>query len=88
MYPSSALCRAQEAYHRDRAAAALLDNVRSVAAKAAVAWSNVARVAERREARHPQARQAAGIMEAPTRRTRDEEDRSFSENPDRGFANG
>lgn len=52
MYPSSVLCRAQEALQRDRAAKAVLDNVRSVANKAALAWEREAVSAERREARH------------------------------------
>lgn len=59
MFPSSALCRAQEAYHRDRAAGEPLENVRIRAMTAAVAWGNEALVAERREARYRRTRLAA-----------------------------
>lgn len=39
MVPSSALCRAQEAYQRGRATGAVLANVRMIAEKAAIAWN-------------------------------------------------
>ena len=85
MYPSSTLCRAQEAFHRDRAAGALLENVRIVAGNAAVAWGLEARSAEKREARHLKTRATAEIMAARKQQAGDERARLFSENPDRGF---
>ena len=85
MYPSSTLCRAQEAFHRDRAAGALLENVRIVAGNAAVAWGLEARSAEKREARHLKTRATAEIMAARKQQAGDERVRLFSENPDRGF---
>ena len=78
MQLSSALCRAQEAHHRDRATAAQLENVRTIAAGAAAAWGQEALSAERREAR--QLRNLATAQAA-----NDERERPFSENPDRGF---
>ena len=51
MYPSATLCRAQEAFHRDRAAGTPLENVRAIASAAALAWGQEAVAAERREAR-------------------------------------
>lgn len=82
MHLSSALCRKQEAHHRDRAAAAGLDNVRIIAASAAAAWGLEALTAERREQR---ALQAGVDVSTDSRRTLDESERVFSENPDRGF---
>lgn len=86
MHPSSILCREQEAQQRARATSALLDNVRIVAEKAAVAWGREAVAAERREARHDRARTIAEIISLQKQQFRDEEERSFSENPDRGLA--
>ena len=74
MYPSASLCRAQEAHHRDRAAETSLENVRVIAINAALAWGQEARSAERREARS-----SRSLAE------RQERDRLFSENPDRGY---
>jgi hypothetical protein len=85
MHPSATLCRSQEAYHRDRAAAAQLENVRAIAAKAASAWGKEALDAERREARHRKTKLAADILALRKREARDEPDRWLSENPDRGF---
>ena len=51
MNPPSALCRAQEAFHRDRADRTELENVRRIATAAANAWGVQASAAERREAR-------------------------------------
>lgn len=48
---SSELCRIQEAFQRERANNALLDNVRVIAETAAAAWGNQAAFAERAEAR-------------------------------------
>ena len=84
MFPSSSLCRAQEAYHRNRAAGAELENVRVIATNAAIAWGHEALTAERREERHSRTKVIAGIialqrLDAPTER-----DCLFSENPDRG----
>lgn len=87
MNPSATLCRSQEAFHRDRAAAAQLENVRAVAAQAAAAWGHEAIAAERREARHLKTKQIAGILALQKRQAREEHDRLASENPDRGFEN-
>lgn len=85
MYLSSALCRAQEALHVDRAASAELDNVRLIATKAAVAWGQEALSAELREARHCQAKRVAARTALDKREARETRDRLLSENPDRGF---
>lgn len=85
MFPNSTLCRAQEAFHRVRAADAKLENVRVVAAQAAIAWGQEADSAERREARHRKVRAVSDIAAALKQQGRDERDRLFSENPDRGF---
>ena len=85
MYPSSTLCRAQEAHHRDRADGALLENVRIIARDAAVAWGLEARCAEKREARHLRTRATAELVAARKQQAGEERSRLFSENPDRGF---
>ena len=85
MFPSTTLCRAQEAYHRDRATGARLENVRTIAAHAAAAWEREARTAERREARHSRKRQLADLASAREQRVTEDRDRLFSENPDRGW---
>lgn len=82
MQLSSALCRTQEALHRDRAAGAQLENVRLVAASAAAAWALEALNAERREERVLRVRAESNT---DSRRTLDDRERSFSENPNRGF---
>ena len=51
MYPSSTLCRAQEAHQKSIAEAATLENVRAVALRAAAVWGHEAIAAEKREAR-------------------------------------
>lgn len=82
MAHTSAFCLAQEALHRDRAAAANLDNVRIVAASAAAAWAREAVVALRRErqlGREDRLPAAASLSE-------EAEDAAFSENPDRSLA--
>ena len=85
MQPSSTLCRAQEAHHRARAAGALLENVRIIASNAADAWGIEAHCAERREARHLKTRATAELVAAKRQQSREEHNRLFSENPDRGF---
>lgn len=85
MEPSSILCRAQEAYQQDRAASAVLENVRAVAGKAAKAWGLEALAAERREARRERTRIIADMVALQKSRLSQDEDRLFSENPDRGF---
>lgn len=84
---SSTLCRVQEAYQQDRAAKAVLENVRTVAGKAAKAWGLEALAAERREARRERTRVIAEMAALQKHRFPEEEDRLFSENPDRGFGN-
>jgi hypothetical protein len=85
MYPSSSLCRAQEARQRDRAAGAQLENVRVIAAKASLAWGLEAVAAERREARSNKVRMVARLAKLQKQGNRDARDRLLSENPDRGF---
>ena len=80
MQNSSAFCRTQQASHTLRASESLLANVRSIAISAAAAWGVEAQSAERREERHAKRQAETGSLLAVT------EDRSFSENPDRGFA--
>jgi hypothetical protein len=63
MYPSLTLCRSQEAHHRERAAGALLENVRTIATVAANAWGQEALLAQAREKRRDrtvQLREASG----------------------------
>ena len=84
---SSTFCRMQETVQRDRAANAILGNIRLVAAKAAKAWSAVALLAEQREARRERTRIIADMAALQNEPVPDEEDRSLSENPDRGFEN-
>ena len=86
MQLTSIHCRTQEMVQRDRAEAAQLDNVRVVAERAAIAWGLEAIAAEKREARHLRALAIAEIAAAKARESQDDEDPSFSENPDRGLA--
>ena len=90
MQPSSTLCRAQEAFHRDRAEATSLENVRAIATSAAAAWAMEAMQAERREARGIRTRAVAELIAVQKLLVLDaegdeEKERGFSENPDRGF---
>lgn len=75
MNPSASLCRSQEAFHRDRAAAAQLENVRIIAAKAANAWGHEALAAERREARHRKTKRIADAIALQKREAGSEGDR-------------
>ncbi|ARR52392.1 hypothetical protein HY78_02415 [Rhizorhabdus wittichii DC-6] len=84
---SSTFCRVQEIYQRDRAANAMLNNIRIVADRAASAWGAEALVAERREVRRERLRVVADIAALENEQALDEEDGLFSENPDRSFAN-
>lgn len=85
MQPSSTLCRAREAHHQAIAADAVLANTRNVATLAAAVWAREALAAEKREARMTRRKldAAAGVVlhELPP-----PDERAFSENPDRGFA--
>lgn len=85
MFPSSNLCRSQEAHHRERAAVATLDNVRIIATNAAIAWGQEALVAELREARRVRPPKLAPVLALRQLQSNAERDRLFSENPDRGF---
>jgi len=87
MYPSSTLCHAQEALQRSRAAGASLANVRIIAEAAAAVWNKEGLEAEKREQRHAQVRVVAAARADAERRLREQRDRVFSENPDRGFEN-
>jgi len=80
MQISSAFCRAQQADHTQRAAESRLSNVRAISTSAAAAWGIEAIAAERREKRNTRRQADADALLFLT------EDRSFSENPDRGFS--
>ncbi|MBC7987702.1 MAG: hypothetical protein H7X93_13695 [Sphingomonadaceae bacterium] len=82
MYPSSELCRAQQALQLDRAAASDLANIRDVAVGAAAAWAREAVSAEKREKR----RALCGEHRATDALAKEQTERAISENPDRGFA--
>ena len=84
---SSTFCRVQEAHQRDRAVNAMLENVRIIAGTAAKAWGVEALAAECREARRARTRIIADMAALQKERSLEEEDRLFSENPDRGCAN-
>jgi len=86
MYPSSALCLAQEAFQRSRATNAPLANIRMIAEKAATAWHEESLIAARREQRQDQTRRIATYLLEEKRQSRERKDRLISENPDRGFA--
>jgi hypothetical protein len=86
MLPPSTLCRLQQAYHQERASVATLENVRVISAKAASAWAREAVLAEMRETRQERRRTTADANELNTPLSPEFDDRSFSENPDRGFA--
>lgn len=86
MYPSSALCLAQEAFHRSRAANALLANVRVIAEKAATAWHAESLIAAKREQRQDQTRRIAAHLLEEKRQSRERDDRPLSGNSDCGFA--
>lgn len=62
MLPSATLCRTQQAYHRERARTASLDNVRKIANDAVVAWGKEAEIAEDREARRVRTREIADLI--------------------------
>jgi hypothetical protein len=83
MQPSALFCRTQEAQQRSRAADSHLDNVRNIATNAANAWGKEAVLAERRESRQAHSLVIAAVEAAPEPLSLD---RTFSENPDRGFA--
>ena len=86
MKPSSTLCRTQEARQHALAAGTNLANVKAIAMMAAAAWAKEALIADKREQRltlsRPVAAPSAGTGIEPPRPY----DHSFSENPDRGFA--
>jgi hypothetical protein len=84
---SSTFCRAQETLQRHRAANAILENIRVVAARAATAWGFEALSAEQREARRDRARIIAEMAALQNEPVPGDEDRLLSENPDRGFEN-
>ena len=82
MQPSLTLCRAQEAHQLALASSAVLDNVRRVANAAAAAWAKEGKIAEGREGRRLRSLEALALAA----KAAEDEDRSFSENPDRGYA--
>lgn len=84
---TSTFCRAQEAFQRERAAGAVLDNVRVISFRAAEAWASEALAADRREARRERLRMIACIAALEAERPVDREDAEQNENPDREGAN-
>jgi hypothetical protein len=84
--PSSILCRAQEAHHRDRAAGTQLANVRMVAERAASAWGVEALIAEKRERRHIQTVLTAACIRDKKQFSPAPHDQILSGNLDRDLA--
>ncbi|OJY68599.1 MAG: hypothetical protein BGP16_04960 [Sphingobium sp. 66-54] len=84
---SSTFCRMQETVQRDRAANAILENIRVVAGRAANAWGIEALFAERREARRERTRVIADMAALQNEQAPSEDDKLLSENPDRGVKN-
>ncbi|MFC3711333.1 hypothetical protein ACFOMD_02045 [Sphingoaurantiacus capsulatus] len=84
MFPSATLCRAQEAAQHQRAAAATLDNVRTIALAAAAAWGEEGGLAEKREARAANTQRLARVALAAKQAL----ELGLSENPDRGLVPG
>ncbi|MCP3733056.1 hypothetical protein M9978_21855 [Sphingomonas sp. MG17] len=87
MKPTAITCRAQQAHHLALAAAAVLPNVRGIATLAAAAWGKEALDADKRDTRAALRKQ--GVEEAALALRLElpaQDDRRFSENPDRGFA--
>lgn len=87
MVPSSMLCRAQEDFHRLRAASTTLENVRLRSVNAAAAWAKEASAAVSREARQLRVRDTANASVAIRTVRATTDDLSSSENPDRGLTN-
>jgi hypothetical protein len=81
MAQSAAFCRAQEAIQRERAAGATLENVRTIAVSAAVAWQREGLLAQQREDKRSH---VANLPEAGSL-SEEQEDHLASENPDRGM---
>jgi hypothetical protein len=81
MASTSTFCRAQEALQNERAANARLENVRIIATRAALAWGREAALAEQRETK----RGFEKSLPNPGSLSEELEDRSLSENPDRGL---
>jgi hypothetical protein len=85
MKPTAATCRAQQAHQLVLASNTALPNVRNIATVAAAAWAREALAADKRDERATCRKQdAADVvlrLELPGH-----QDRGFSENPDRGFA--
>ncbi|MCJ8158464.1 hypothetical protein [Sphingomonas sp. LaA6.9] len=87
MQPSSTFCRRQEAHQRALAAGTALVNVQGIATLAAAAWAKEARTAEKREERLARRKLDAETGAALHLELPPPDDRSFSENPDRGLVN-
>lgn len=85
MKPTAIMCRAQQARHLTLATNAALPNVRDIATAAAAAWAREAIDADKRDKRTA-LRQQSALGAAIALEMVATEDRSFSENPDRGFA--
>jgi hypothetical protein len=78
------MCREQQALQNKRAANAELENVRAVAAAAAMAWGNEAIAAERREARQARSRLIAEMTALEKQRASNDDE--LSSDGDRGLA--
>lgn len=85
MQLSSIMCRAQEARQHALAAHTSLANARGIATLAAAAWAKEALAAEKRELRTARTKAEAAILRLDPPALHD---RSFSQNPDRGHADG
>lgn len=86
MKPTAITCRAQQAHQLSLAAGALLPNVRNIANIAAAAWGKEALAADKRDLRTAQRHQeAASVSLGLHLELPNENDRRFSENPDRSF---
>lgn len=87
MKPTAIMCRAQQARQLTLAANAVLPNVRNIATTAAAAWAKEALDADKRDKRTALRKEGAeGAAPALRLDLPGPDDRRFSENPDRGFA--
>ena len=81
MQLTSIMCRSQQMRHLDLAAEATLPNAKGIALLAASVWDKEAVAAERREQRLARTEARSAVIPSS-------DDRTLSENPDRGFADG
>lgn len=82
--PTLQTCRAQQAHHLDLSLHSGLPNVRRIAELAAIAWGKEAGAAQKREDRAERTRilrESGNLLQIAVPL----DERSLSENPDRGF---